>query len=69
MSGQVELRDDGGIVIFDSNRRPILKLGDSGTLLHSFGSHALDSKAAKLDGDALDALRDWAARERSGAAK
>lgn len=60
MSGsQVENREDG-IVIFASNGDPILKLGEDGTLLHSFGSHVLDSKAAKLDEEALGALVDWA---------
>lgn len=61
MSGQVEHRKDG-IVILAPNGDPILKLGESGTLLHSFGTHVLDSKAAKLDEEALDALQDWAIR-------
>ncbi len=59
VNGQVEFRDDGSAVIFAPNGDPILKLGESGTLLHSFGSHVLDSKAAKLDLDALLALREW----------
>ena len=66
MSPQVEHRDDG-TVIFAPNGDPILKLCVDACLLHSFGAHPLDSRAASLSSDALEALRDWSTRELAAA--
>ena len=59
MSKQVERREDGTVVISAVNGDPILKLGEGSTVLYRFGDHVLDSRAAALPVEALEALRDW----------
>lgn len=60
MSAPTLERRKDGLVLFTANGDPILKLCDDACLLHSFGPHLFDSRAAKLSPEALEALRDWA---------